>query len=152
MLSLSVDGSCQCGACAFRVDAQPYVCYTCHCRECQRLTSSAFTTCMHVPEEALEVTRGNPRMRARTADSGNELTTSFCAACGSALFARNSARPRMRTVFVGTLAEPDAVAVSAHIWTSRKLPWVELPAGHRQFAEGGDWSRDYAHDKDRYGV
>ena len=42
------------------------------------------------------------------------------------------------------------VAVDAHIWVKRKLPWVQLPAGHRIFEEAGDWTPDYVHDPGRY--
>jgi len=143
-------GSCQCGACAFTVASAPFVAYTCHCTECQRLSASAFTTCMQVASEGVEITSGTLGRRARTADSGNTLETWFCTTCGSALFSRNSARPRIATVYVGTLRNARAVTVDAHIWTDRKLPWVMLPEGHRQFPGPGDWTRDYAGDIERY--
>lgn len=78
------------------------------------------------------------------------LTTWFCPDCGSALFSQNSARPRIRTVYVGTLAHPESVIVDAHIWLDRKLPWVTLPDTHRKFARAGDWRADYARDPERY--
>ena len=143
-------GRCQCGNVCYAVTAAPYVSYTCHCRECQRLTSSAFTTCMQVPDEAVEVTQGEPVTRVRTPDSGNDLTTWFCAGCGSALFAQSVARPAIRTVFTGTLDAPEKVAVNAHIWIKRKLPWVVLPDGHRVFEAAGDWTPDYGDDILRY--
>ncbi|MCP5150629.1 MAG: GFA family protein [Chromatiales bacterium] len=150
MLDLPALGRCQCGACAYRIEAPPFVAYTCHCTECRKLTASAFLTCMQVPAEGVVVIGGTPVRRERTADSGNRLTTWFCAACGSTLYAENSARPRVRTVHVGTLERAEDVEVTAHIWLKRKLPWVEIPATHRQFAEAGDWTRDYARDPGRY--
>jgi hypothetical protein len=104
---------------------------------------------MQVPAEALALVAGTPVPRERVADSGNRLESSFCAACGSALWARNSARPRLRTIYVGTLDRPELVPVNAHIWTQHKLPWVVLPAGHRVFEGPGDWRPDYASDPSR---
>jgi hypothetical protein len=104
---------------------------------------------MQVPAEALTVTRGSPSSREREADSGNRITTSFCADCGSALYAENSSRPRTRTLYVGTLDRAAEVEVNAHIWTKRRLPWVVLPPGHRVFPESGDWRPDYAADPGR---
>jgi len=122
LLSIPFEGRCQCGAIRYRCTASPFVCYTCHCRVCQRITASAFATCMQVPVEALEILVGNPGSFTRTADSGNILTTTICKQCGSALFVANSGRPRTRTIYVGTLDDASRVDVTAHIWVSRRLP------------------------------
>ena len=150
MMSLPVDGQCQCGALGYTLTAQPYVAYTCHCKACRMLTSSAFSFCAQVPAESLMITHGEPLQRTRLTESGNKLTTSFCGHCGSALFAQNSARPRIKTVFAGTLSNDAELTVSAHIWLQHKLPWVVLPAGHRLFDTHGDWRDDYAADPTRY--
>lgn len=150
MLRIPASGSCQCGSCAFSAEAQPYIAYTCHCSDCQKLTGSAFLSCMQVPAESVRVTRGSPAIQERVADSGNVLKTWFCARCASTLFAQNSARPRIRTVHIGALDEPQSVEVSAHIWTKRKLPWVLLAQEHRNFESAGDWTEDYADDLSRY--
>ncbi len=95
------------------------------------------------------VTSGSPSTLERAADSGNLITTAFCSGCGSAIYSANSARPRLRTVYVGTLDQASEVKVDAHIWTKRRLPWVSLPTGHRIFTEAGDWRPDYARDPSR---
>lgn len=148
MLEVPFEGGCQCGAVTFHCTARPYVSYTCHCRACQRLTSSAFATCIQVPAEAFSV-RGPLASREREADSGSRPTTSFCSVCGSAIYSANSARPRLRSIYVGTLERAEDVDVDAHIWTKRRLPWVVLPPGHRDFPEAGDWRSDYAGDPSR---
>jgi len=150
MISLPAHGQCQCGQVRYTLSAQAFVAYTCHCKACRRLTASAFSLCAQVPAEALVITAGHLLQRTRVAESGNELTTSFCGHCGSALFAQNSARTRVKTVFAGTLDQDTHLSVSAHIWVSRKLPCVQLPAGHRIFEQQGDWTNDYAADPTRY--
>lgn len=149
MLDVPFQGGCQCRTVRYRGSAPPFVAYTCHCLDCQRLTASAFATCMQVPAESLDLIAGAPRSRVRVADDGNRLTTWFCGDCGSALYTGNDARPRLRTIYVGTLDAAGCVDVSAHIWTRRKLPWVLLPAQHRVFEEAGDWRTDYAADPGR---
>ena len=145
-----MQGGCQCGVCRYEVTSKPFVAYTCHCRACQKMTASAFLSCMQVPHEDVRLLSGEPKLAERTADSGNRLVTSFCAVCGSTLFAHNSARPRVRTVHIGSLDDPASLGVSAHIWVSHKLPWVVLPAGDRVFERGGDWTYDYKRDPTRY--
>ena len=149
MLKVPFEGGCQCGAIRYRCDAPPFVSYTCHCLACQRLTSSAFATCIQVPAEALFLTEGAGASRERAADSGNRITTTFCTSCGSALYSAYSARPRIRSVYVGSLDRAADVEVDAHIWTKRRLPWVSLPKKHRLFLEAGDWRPDYAADPSR---
>lgn len=65
------------------------------------------------------------------------------------MYVANSSRPRTRTIYVGTLDCSAEVDVRAHIFTSRKLPWVVLPEGDRVFPEAGDWRPDYASDPSR---
>lgn len=149
MLEVPFEGGCQCGALRYRCSALPFVSYTCHCVACQRLTSSAFATCIQVPTEALTVLQGSASSRERTAESGNLLTTSFCSSCGSALYSANSARPGLRSIYVGTLDRAADVEVDAHIWTKRRLPWVVVPSDHRVFPGAGDWRPDYAADPSR---
>ena len=150
MISLSATGGCRCGACRYHFDAIPFVCYTCHCKECQKITGSAFLTCMQIPAETLKISSGKLSFAQRTADSGNVLQTNFCHLCSSTLFAENSARPRVRTLHVGSLDHPENVEVNAHIWVKQKLPWVTLPPQHRVYQGPGDWRADYAKDPSRY--
>jgi len=149
MLDVPFGGGCQCGALRYHCQAPPFVSYTCHCLACQHVSSSAFATCIQVPAEALVVTEGTPALADREAESGNHLTTAFCGRCGSAIYVANAARPRLRTIYVGTLDHAGDVEVDAHIWTKRRLPWVVLPAEHREFSEAGDWRADYAADPSR---
>lgn len=150
MLQIPARGLCQCGACRYVVEAEPYVAYTCHCADCQKLTASAFLACMHVPAERFLITSGEPISQRRVADSGNALVTWFCPTCGSTLYAENSSRPQVRTVHIGTLDHPEQVDVNAHIWVQRKLSWLTFPEHHRIFEGPGDWTEDYAHDVERY--
>jgi hypothetical protein len=149
MLEAPFEGGCQCGALRYRCEADPFVAYACHCLECQHLTSSAFATCIQVPAEALSETSGSSTSRDRVADSGNRITTWFCARCSSALYSGNAARPRVRTVYVGTLDRARDVELAAHIWTRRRLSWVLIPPGHREFSEMPEWRPNYARDPSR---
>ncbi|NKC00323.1 MAG: GFA family protein [Pseudomonadales bacterium] len=149
-MNLTDLGGCQCGACRYAVNTTPFIAYTCHCRACQKLTASACLACVQVPIEDVSLREGKPSSHVRMADSGNQLQTFFCQSCGSTLYAENSARPRVRTLHIGSLDHPHKVEVQAHIWTSRKLHWVVLPSEHRVYPEAGDWTQDYASDPTRY--
>ena len=52
-------GGCRCGEIRFRVTKAPLVTGICHCRGCQRMTASAFSTTLTLPQDALEITKGD---------------------------------------------------------------------------------------------
>ena len=41
-MKLPQTGGCQCGAIRYEITQAPQMVYTCHCNDCQRITSSAF--------------------------------------------------------------------------------------------------------------
>ena len=47
------------------------------------------------------------------------------------MYAKNSARPFVVTLHVGSLDKPEKVEVNAHIWLKQKLSWVEIPDGEQ---------------------
>jgi hypothetical protein len=61
----------------------PQSVYACHCRDCQRLTSSAFSMGVVVPETAFKLGGVEPRALQRLADSGRTSTRWVCPDCGS---------------------------------------------------------------------
>ena len=49
-MKLPQTGGCQCGAIRYEITEEPQLVYTCHCTDCQRLTSSAFSLGIVVPD------------------------------------------------------------------------------------------------------
>jgi hypothetical protein len=48
-MKLPLTGGCQCGALRYEITPAPSLVYTCHCTDCQRLTSSAFSSSSSEP-------------------------------------------------------------------------------------------------------
>src|SRR3954465_12422621 len=67
-------GGCQCGAIRYEITEEPQSGYTCHCADCQRLTSSALSMGVVVSETGFRLTGVEPRQLHRTADSGRIAT------------------------------------------------------------------------------
>ena len=66
-----VEGGCACGAVRYRLTKAPPFVYTCHCSDCQKLTTSAFTLSAPVARDTLEITQGTLKSWTRaTTDSG----------------------------------------------------------------------------------
>jgi hypothetical protein len=60
MPKLPIEGGCRCGRVRFRLSEQPWLEAACHCRGCQRMTASAFSTTLVVPEGGFAVIAGEP--------------------------------------------------------------------------------------------
>jgi hypothetical protein len=134
MSEATLAGGCQCGAVRYAIAGPPVRLYVCHCRECQRQSGSAFGMSLIVPRAAFAVTQGTARSWPRTADSGRAMACFFCPACGARLW---HARDGVDTISVkaGTLDKPVDFASAVHIWTSRRLPGVVVPAEVEQYLE-----------------
>ena len=124
-MKLPQTGGCQCGKIRYEITEEPQSVYTCHCLDCQRLTSSAFSLGIVVPEKGFRLTGIEPRRLQRTADSGRVNTRLVCPECGSWI----CGLPRDGVVRVrgGTLDDTSWLRPTRHIWTRRKQPWVSFP-------------------------
>ena len=57
-MKLPQTGGCQCGKIRYEITEEPREVNTCHCLDCQRLTSSAFSLGIVVPEKGFPPDRG----------------------------------------------------------------------------------------------
>jgi hypothetical protein len=123
------EGGCACGATRYRLTAPPMIVNACHCRDCQRLTGSAFVVNLWIERRFVEADHARLRSVMLTAGSGKPHQVFSCPDCGTALWSKYHAAPG-DTVFLraGTLDRPEMAPPDAHIYTRSKLPWLELPA------------------------
>lgn len=126
-------GGCQCGKVRYRFEGEPETVYVCHCRECRRQSASAFGISVIVPTRAITLTAGTPKIWRRPTDSGDRLDCYFCPDCGSRLWHVSVSDPALSSVKGGSLDTPPDLSEAAHIWTSRKLPGIEIPEGVLRF-------------------
>ena len=77
-MNLPQTGGCQCGKIRYEITEAPQLVYTCHCTDCQRITGSAFSLRVALPQAAFRLTAGEPRALQRMPDSGR-LNTRFAA-------------------------------------------------------------------------
>jgi hypothetical protein len=120
-----VTGACRCGRVGLEIIASPLLTLACHCTGCQRMTASAFSLGVAIPDNGFRATGGE------TAVGGlhGVVEHRFCPHCMSWLFSRLPG-----TGFVNvrsTLLEGDAWKEPfVETWTREKLPWVSTTARH----------------------
>ena len=70
MVQYPVEGSCQCGSVRYQLLRAPRKVVACHCKECQKLSTSAFSITAMVDVDALKFS-GDMAEWSRVAESGN---------------------------------------------------------------------------------
>ena len=120
---MKVQGRCHCGAITYEAEVEPGKVNICHCLDCQMLTGSAFRA--NAPTTAFRLLRGTPKIYVKTADSGAQRAHSFCADCGTPIYATSVESPTSWSLRIGTLDQRyELGAPRRQIWTSRRHPWV----------------------------
>ena len=134
---MALEGGCACGDIRYKLTAAPMIVHACHCRDCQKLTGSAFVVNLWIERQFIATTGAEPvAFPVPAGPSGTRHDVFHCAACGVALWSKYHGAPG-DTLFVrgGTLDDPAAITPDVHIFTRSKVPWLELPADARIFPE-----------------
>jgi hypothetical protein len=109
-----------------KISAPPLLTMACHCKGCQRLTSSAYSLSVAVPTEGFEVTRGEPVIGALHGAHRHY----YCPHCMSWMFTRAAGLDYFVNVRATLLDDADWFEPYAETATGEKLPWVTTPAVH----------------------
>jgi hypothetical protein len=122
------EGGCACGAVRYKLTADPMIVNACHCRDCQRITGSAFVINIWIERRFVEQSGELPKSFKLVAGTGNPHEVFFCGACATYLWSKYHAAPGDTVLLrAGTLDDPASVQPDVHIFTRSKLPWLELP-------------------------
>ncbi len=125
-MNLPYTGGCQCGEIRYEIHAQPLTLYLCHCKECQKQSSSAFGMSLTVLRDAVVITQGQPKAWTRKADSGREVKNIFCGNCGTRLFHERAYSSGTINVKAGTLNDTSNLHPVGNLWTRSAQPWVAI--------------------------
>ncbi|MBV9290093.1 MAG: GFA family protein [Hyphomicrobiales bacterium] len=121
---MAITGGCLCGTVRFAIEAEaPLFARQCWCRVCQYIGAGSGTVNAFFKKDAVRVSGGTTDFVCR-ADSGSTIHRSFCAQCGTHLFAEAEERPEFIVVRVGTLDDPNLAKPGAIIWTKSAPAWA----------------------------
>jgi hypothetical protein len=121
-----VDGGCACGVFRYRIHAAPLSVHACHCLRCQTSSGASWGESMPVLRKDFEILRGEPVAWVAPSNSGRRVPVLFCGECGTRVMHAPEHSPHLVTLFPGTLDDPGWARPIAHLWVSRKRPWVAL--------------------------
>lgn len=83
---MKIDGQCRCGQVSYEAEIDPDRVSICHCTDCQILTGSAFRVTVITGQDTIRHTGKEPKVYAKTGDSGATRLQLFCSVCGTPVF------------------------------------------------------------------
>ena len=112
------EGGCECGAVRYRMTDEPIFVNCCHCRQCQKITGSAFAINGMIEADRLQIAQGEDKL----SDDGR------CSVCNTFLWGNHRLfGDQIKFVRLGTLDEAEQIEPDAHFFTRSKHPWVTIP-------------------------
>lgn len=120
-----VEGGCRCGRVRFRVSEPPLLEVACHCRGCQRMTASAFSTSIAVAEEAFAITSGD---MVRGGLGEGDVHHHHCGTCLSWVYTSFPPSLGFVNVRATLLDDPSWHTPWLEVETRSKLPWAHTGA------------------------
>ncbi len=111
-------GGCQCGAVRYELRHEGKALYACHCRDCQKQSSSAFGMSLIVAPEDLRFVRGQNRLRSwdTRGDDGRIKRCHFCPDCGTRIYHGSDRADEDISIKAGSLDDTAALSPVAQIW------------------------------------
>ena len=116
-----ISGHCMCGAVIWRHEGKTTRNLNCHCNECRRGVSGAFSAVLGLRTEGFEI-------EGPWADYkySPESSRAFCPVCGTRIWFRSDLWPDEVFVNVGALDEPSDLLPDQHVLYAERVPWVHL--------------------------
>jgi len=130
MPDLPIEGGCRCGRVRFRLTQAPWMEAACHCRGCQRMTGSAFSTTLIMPASGFAIIAGDTVIGGL---HGDDADHHHCDWCKSWMFTKPRADLGFVNVRATLLDDAGWFAPWMETQTAEKLPWASTGAA-RSFA------------------
>ena len=125
---------CQCGQLRVSFTQAPVAQLVCHCKDCRAISGLPFANVAFFKTEE-QCTQGEFKAIDMTGGSGKPKQYRQCSNCNGFVYATVDVLKGLLGVAVDRLAPPFEFKPMAHVWTSEKVPEVDIPSGVFQFPE-----------------
>jgi hypothetical protein len=122
----------------YEITDKPLATYACHCMDCQKLSTSAFSVTMVLNRSGFSLLSGDLKSWERPTASGGVAVCWFCPDCGNRIYHENPAMPDFIRLKPGTLEDTSVLEPQAHVWTCREQPWLSRSADLPRFEQQPD--------------
>lgn len=119
---MKIDGGCHCGAVRYEARVSPKLVTICHCTDCQTISGAPYRVNVPALIESFQLS-GEPKRYVKIAASGNEVVTTFCGVCGSALYSFKEGNDFVN-LRVGGVSQRAQLAPARQGFCEAALPWA----------------------------
>lgn len=130
----NIVGGCLCGNIRYTCEAEPMMMAICHCKNCQKQTSTSFSILVAVPKGSLKI-EGELSAYNDQGASGQPVIRKFCGRCGSPIMSDVVAIPTMDFLKAGTLDDTSWLKPEAQLWCDSAQSWLTLDGDIAQIAQ-----------------
>lgn len=134
-----IEGSCLCGAVAYRARGPLGAFARCYCVQCRKASGSENALNADVAPGTFELLRGAERLREWESSPGQFRV--FCGDCGSPLYKRYANDPAKIRLRLGLLDQPVDGRPSLQVFASERLSCTALDPSIPTFEHGPDSER-----------
>lgn len=127
-------GGCLCENIRYTCEAEPMMMAICHCKNCQKQTSTSFSILVAVPKGSLNI-EGELSAYNDQGSSGQAVIRKFCGKCGSPILSDVAALPTMDFLKAGTLDDTSWLKPEAQLWCDSAQSWLKLDDDIAQMAQ-----------------
>jgi len=125
--TLPIEGGCRCGKVRLRISQPPMITMACHCTGCQKMSASAYSLSVAIPEQGFEVIAGEPVIGGLHGDMARHH---HCDWCKSWMFTLPPEGMGFVNVRPTMLDDCSWYVPFVETYVSEKLPWATIPAKH----------------------
>lgn len=128
--AIEMTGGCQCGRIRYRLRGEAKMLYVCHCRDCQKQSSSAFGMSLIIAADDLQWLDGAGQVRTwdTRGEDGEIKRCAFCPQCGTRIYHGSEHADADISIKAGSLDDTGWLEPVAHIWLQSAQPWIEADA------------------------
>jgi hypothetical protein len=130
----NVTGGCLCRRVRWEASGEPAFAGVCHCRNCQRSTSSAFGVFAAFPAANVRID-GELKTFEDTGESGRPVYHRFCPNCGSGIASERETVPGVIALLAGTFDDPSVFKPGVELYWDSAQPWVRAGGERQRFAK-----------------
>ncbi len=121
MASVTLTGSCLCGAVRYTAQGEPLRAYHCHCSRCRKAGGGGHATNMFI-KGRLTWDAGESLIKRHRVPEAKRFTNVFCSECGSRV-PRISIEPDTVWIPMGSLDVEPPLQPQARIFTASRASW-----------------------------
>jgi hypothetical protein len=124
-MSPTLSGSCGCGAVRFEISEPLVTALYCHCTRCQKRTGTAAQASARAAPGSVTVTAGEEHLRDWRPPGG--MAKTFCAQCGSHLFARDASTGAIGAVRMAAIDGDPGIRPEYRQFVAYAAAWEPIP-------------------------